>query len=277
MDHRVVVLALLVSLAGCGGGVGGDAGARTVNPALADTPTVSPTPTPEPDYPPGVTADGVDVGELTTAHDRGLARRNSTVRFERSVVAANGTTLSVRRSVTESARERLGFRIEVNGSLPGEAGPPLSTFAFWTNGSVTAIRSVAENGSPTYQVVPGRPPTVTAVDDSGEGVLFAAFAETAPRLAETKTVDGEQRYVIRAERDRLNRTGRPPVRNFSAVAVVTQDGVVRSYEVRYTRTYETPAGPVTATTTERFRVTVGETTAAPPPWVAAALRAEDDT
>ncbi|WP_435062579.1 DUF7537 family lipoprotein [Halobaculum sp. EA56] len=270
-----VAVVCVVLLAGCGAG-GDRGGGRTVNPALAGTPTASPTPTPAPDYPPGVTADGVDVRALTAAHDRALVRRNSTVRFSRTVVAADGTTLATRESVTEHAGDRLGFRLVANGSLPGEPDPALRSFAFWTNGSVTAIRSVNGTGAVSYQVVPGRPATLTGVDDSGEGLVFAAFAGTDARVAGTATVDGEEMTVIRAEHDRLNRSGRPTVRNLTAVAYVTDEGVVRSFELRYTATYGEGDDAVVATTTERFRATVGDTAAAPPDWVDEAIRTGSD-
>jgi hypothetical protein len=267
--HRAVLsvaFAVAVVLAGCGGAPGGDAGERTVNPALANTPTVSPTPTPQPAYPPGVAADGVDVTTLATAHDRALREVNSTVRFRRTIVAANGTVVSTRRSVTESAGDRLGFDYVQNGSPPGADGSAIRAFAFWTNGSVTALRT-ADGSGVSYQTVSGQPPAVASTDDSGEGLLFAALDGTNVQLAETIAVDGERLYVLSAHHDRLNRSGRRPMENFSAVAYVTDDGVVREYEVRYTATYGSGDDRVTARTVERFRVTVDDTAAAPPAWV----------
>lgn len=274
MDRPALTLALVVvvTLSGCAGfGSGGDGGARTVNPALGETPTVSPTPTPEPDYPPGVAADGVDVRALTTAHDRSLQRVNSTVRFERVVVAENGTTLATRRSVTEEAGEQLGFLYTESGRLPGEEGPALDSFGFWTNGSVTATRTVNGSGGVTYQIIPGEPPSVSNTDDSGEGLAFAAFVGTDLRLMGTTVEDGEMLYVLRTDHERLNRTGRRPLQNVSGVAYVTADGVIRSYDLRYTATYGSGDDAVTATTTDRFRVSVDDTTAAPPEWVGKAL------
>ncbi|SHG76871.1 DUF7537 family lipoprotein [Halobaculum gomorrense] len=276
--HRAaaaLVLAVAVVLAGCGAAPGGGAGGRTVNPALANTPTASPTPTPEPDYPPGVAVTGVDVATLATAHDRALRGVNSTVRFRRTVTAANGTVLSTRRSVTESAGDRLGFDYVQRGSPPGETTPPIRAFAFWTNGSVTALRTVDDDGAVSYQVVPGQPPAVASVDDSGEGVLFAAFDGTNLRLSDTISVGAERLYVLSARHDRLARSGRRPIEDVSVVAYVTDDGVVGEYELRYVATYGSGDGRVTARTVERFRVTTNDTAAAPPAWIDEARRSDN--
>jgi len=270
----VLVVAVAVLLAGCGAGTGSDGG-RTVNPALATTPTASPTPTSEPSNPPGVTAAGVDVTTLVANHDRALRDVNSTVRFRRTVVAENGTVLSTRRSVVEQAGSRLGGEYVRNGSLPGEDRPPIRAFAFWTNGSVTALRTVDDGGAASYRAVPGEPPTVASTDDSGEEQLLAAFDGTDVRLTDTVAVAGERLFVLAAEHQRLDRNG-DRVANFSATAYVTGEGVVRGYELRYTATYGSGNESVTATVVERFRVTTGDTDAAPPAWVETALDAGAD-
>ncbi|QZX98482.1 DUF7537 family lipoprotein [Halobaculum rubrum] len=269
-----LALAFAVLLAGCGAGGGGDGG-RTVNPALATTPTASPTPTPEPGYPPGVATDAVDVPTLAASHDRALRDVNSTVRFRRTVVAANGTTLSTRHSVIEQAGGRLGGDYVRNGSLPGANGPPIRAFAFWTNGSVTALRTVDDDGAVSYRGVPGEPPTIANTDDSGEEQVLAAFDGTDVRPTGTVAVAGERLFVLAAEHERLNRSG-VRVENFSATAYVTEAGIVRGYELRYTATYGTGTDSVTATVVERFRVTTGDTDARPPAWVDEALDAGAD-
>ncbi|WP_348607879.1 DUF7537 family lipoprotein [Halobaculum rarum] len=276
MRRPVLTLAVAVAvlLAGCGAGAGGDGG-RTVNPALATTPTASPTPTPEPSNPPGVTADSVDVTTLAASHDRTLRDVNSTVRFRRTVVAANGTVLSTRHSVIEHAGSRLGGDYVRNGSLPGEDSPPIRAFAFWTNGSVTALRTVDDDGAVSYRAVPGEPPTVASTDDSGEEQVLAAFDGTDVRLTGTVAVAGERLFVLAAEHERLDRNGNR-VENFSVTAYVTEEGIVRGYEVRYTATYGSGNESVTATVVERFRVTTGDTDAAPPAWVDEALDAEEE-
>lgn len=277
MRRSVLTLgvACVVLLAGCGAGVDGDGG-RTVNPALETTPTASPTPMSEPDNPPGVTAAGVDVTTLAASHDRALRDVNSTVRFRRTAVAENGTVLSTRRSVIEHAGSRLGGDYVRNGSVPGEDGPPIRAFAFWTNGSVTALRTVDDDGAVSYRAVPGEPPTVASTDDSGEGQLLAAFDGTDPRVTDTVAIAGERLFVLAAEHDRLDRRDGRTVENFSATAYVTEASIVRGYEVRYTTTYKTRNESVTAIVTERFSVTTGDTDAAPPAWVDMALDAGTD-
>lgn len=275
--RRVVatlVVALAVLLAGCGAGPGDDGG-RTVNPALATTPTASSTPTPDPGHPPGISGTGVDVPTLAASHDRALRDVNSTVRFRRTVVAANGTVLSTRRSVIEQAGSRLGGDYVRNGSPPGEDSPPIKGFAFWTNGSVTALRTVDAGGAVSYRAVPGEPPTIANTDDSGEELVVDAFAGTDLRLDRPVVVAGERLYLLTADHERLDRGDDRVARNFSATAYVTERGVVSGYELRYTATYGTENESVTATVTERFRVTTGDTDAAPPAWVEEAWRAEN--
>jgi len=270
-----VVLAVL--LAGCAGGLGGDAGGdagRTVNPALAETPTASPTPTPSEGYPLGVTTDRVSVGTVATEHGRVLSGRNSTVRFDRIVVAENGTTLATTRGVIEGTDDRFSSRVVTEGRPPDGSGFPAAEFAVWSNRSLTAIRSVNDSGDARYRVLRGASEDAVATDDTGEGLVYAALVDAEVRPVGTTTVDGETLYVLRAEHDRLNRTIGPSTRNHSVIAYVTGEGVVRSYQVRYTATYETDDGTVTATTTEQFRVTVGDTAAAPPEWVREALATE---
>jgi len=271
----VAAVALVLVTAGCGAGGGGDGG-RTVNPALASTPTASPTPTAEPEYPPGVSADAVDVTTLARSHDRALRDVNSTVRFRRTVLAANGTVLSTRHSVVKRAGARLKGSYVRNGSVPGEDGPPIRAFAFWTNGSVTALRTVGDDGGVSYRAVPGRPPTVASTDDSGQGELLDAFDGANPRIADTVAVAGERLFVVVAERDRLERNGHR-AENFSATAYVTEDGIVRGYEVRYTAVHGSENGSVTATVVESFGVTTGDTDAAPPAWVDTALAASAES
>ncbi len=265
-------------VAGCG--AGSDDGSRTVNPALAETPTFTATPAVTETYPPGTGPDGVDARVLAGRHDRALDRVNSTVHIEQRVVTANGTTLSATDIAVESAGPRVHYRVNETGGLPGEFVSPFPTFEFWTNGSVTVTRAVNAAGDVTVRRIQGQPPTIGGTDDSGEEAVFGAVVGTDARVVGTATVDDEELFVVRADHDRLNRTGRVTYRNYSLVAYVTPEGVVRSYELQFTATYDTENGSVVATTTEQFRSSVGGSVATPPPWVVDATRSvggEPDT
>ncbi|MFB9824826.1 hypothetical protein [Halobaculum roseum] len=261
------VVAVAVLLAGCGAGPG-DGGARTVNPALANTPTASPTPTPAPEYPPGVGDDGVDARVLAGNHDSALDRVNSTVLIDRTVVGANGTTVSATDIRIESAGSRVHYRVNQTGGLPAQFVSPFPTFEFWTDGNVTVTRAVDASGNVTLRRITGQPPTIADADDTGEDSVFGRFVGTNARLVGTTTVDGEEAYVVRADHDALDRRGGPPMRDYRLNATVTEAGVVLAYDLTFTATYETEdGGTLVATTTERFRTTVGGSAASPPPWV----------
>jgi len=274
----VVVVALAVPLAGCAGALGGGDGgdARTVNPALGETPTASPTPTPEPSYPPGVGPEEVDATLLVAAHNAELWRANSTVSFRRTIVAANGTTLATRRSVTDSVDDRMRYRVVTAGSVPGEPPSALRSFAFWRNESRTAVRTVTRDGVVSVRATDRLPRTAQSPDDSGEGLLAAAFAGTAPRLVGTSVEGGDRLFRLRAVHDRLDGTARGSVRNLTLTARVTESGVVREYTLEYTATYRTGNRTVTAVTTERFRVSRDGAAAAPPDWAVDALANASD-
>ncbi|MFC7135499.1 hypothetical protein [Halobaculum litoreum] len=268
MFRPLVVVAVAVALVTAGCGAGGDGGERTINPALATTPTTTPTATPAPTYPPGVGPDGVDARVLAGNHDRVLDRVNSTVRVERAVVDANGTTVSTTAIRIESAGPRLRYRVNESGGLPDQFVSPFPVFEFWTNGTVTATRSVDGDGNVTVRRIRGEPPTIAGADDTGEDSVFGAVVGTNARLVDTRTVDGETLYVVRADHEELDRRRGPPLRDYRLNATVTEAGVVLAYDLRFTATYDADDGSsLTATTTERFRAEVGGSAAAPPPWV----------
>ncbi|WP_435147693.1 hypothetical protein [Halobaculum sp. P14] len=275
-----VAVAVLVVTAGCGavGGPGGSGDdARTVNPALRETPTATATPTPGP--PPGVGRGNVSVWVVTNAHEDALDGRSVTVRYRRTVVAANGTALA---TVTETRRrdgDALLYELRTGGANPNAVAVPSWNASVWTNGTWTATRRVfGERGPPgedgsggavRYGTVDGRP-AWSGVDGTGADLLRATLAPLTLEYAGTTTRGGERLFVLRAT-DAWAADGYPSgVSNVSLAAFVTADGVVRSYRLRYDAVY----GGVRATSTARFRVTgVGTTTVDRPAWVADAVAA----
>jgi hypothetical protein len=257
----VVALALLLTLAGCGDAVSsrGDAVGRTVNPALADTPTATPTP---PDgVPAGVDRDGVAVERVIDAHRAALANDSWTVSFTRTVSGPNGTI------------ERSRARVLANGSRT------LSTFervrgdnrlasAHWSNATAAASRRVDWEGTVSLEGQPGDPGVPRGLDRTGGAWLVAAFLDTDPRYAGTGSTDDGAVTVIRAAEGRIERAGLPDRTTVRLRARIDADGVVRSLVLRYAVFLGGDPGVVRI---ELRTTAVGSTTVPRPEWVDRAL------
>ncbi|QLG27819.1 hypothetical protein HUG10_09755 [Halorarum halophilum] len=265
MRTRLVVAVVLL-LAGCSGLSGGDdAGGRTVNPNLQGTvsPTASPTPTPE--YPSGVTAEGVDPWILANAHHRTLASDGATVRSNRTIVGPDGVTLATVESRYERSGSRVASGFTVGGAAPERVGVPGFDYALWSDGNETATMRTRPDGEAEYSHFTGSPPSSLVVPGTGRDAVYRVLADVNVTVAGPEVVDGETRFPLRAESDRVERVGAPTRSNYSLVASVTEDGVVRSYRVRYEEERE---GVGVVSIREEFRVSdLGNTTVPPPQWV----------
>ncbi|MXR39834.1 hypothetical protein GRX01_00460 [Halobaculum sp. WSA2] len=260
-EAAALLLALLLVLAGCADAVGSgdDAGGRTVNPALADTPTA--TPTPPGGFPAGVDRGGVTVERVVDAHRTALANGSWTVTFTRTVAGPNGTV------------ERSRARTLVNGSRT------LSTFervrgddrlgsAHWSNATAGASRRTDWEGAVSLEGRPGDPGTPTGVDPTGGAWLYAAFLDTDPEYAGTESTDGGTVTVLRGKAGRIERAGLPDRTSVRLRARIGADGVVRSLTLRY----EVFLGDDPGVVRIEIRTTaVGSTTVPRPEWVDRAL------
>ena len=265
MRTRLVVAVVLL-LAGCSGlSASDDAAVRTVNPALQGTvsPTASPTQTPE--YPPGVTAEGVDAWILANAHHRTLSSAGATVRTNRAIVGPDGTTLATVESRYERSGSHVASGFTVGGAAPERVGVPGFDYALWSDGNETSTRRTRPDGEAEYTHFSGSPPSSLGGPGTGRDAVYRVLADVNVTVVGPEVVDGEPRFLLRAEGDRVERVGAPTRSNYSLVAAVTERGVVRSYRVRYDEERE---GVGTVSIRETFLVNdVGNTTVTPPPWV----------
>ncbi|MFC7069641.1 DUF7537 family lipoprotein [Halobaculum lipolyticum] len=260
-----VALAALLALAGCAGvGAPGDAGARTVNPSLAETPTATPTaPTPAGGFPPGVSRDGVEVERLIDGHRSALTD------------GADAWSVSLTRTVTGPAGtvERSAARVTVEGNrslytFERVRGENRLASAHWSNASASASRRVSWRGDVTLEGRPGDPGAPVGLDPTGGAWLYASSVDTRPEYVGTRETPNGTVTLIEAAEGRIERSGLPDRRRVRLSATVDERGVVRSLTLRYAVFLGTDPGTVAV----RLRVRdVGTTTVPRPPWVADAL------
>jgi len=257
-----VALALLVVLAGCAGGVGdtdgGDDG-RTVNPALAGSPT--PATTPPGGFPAGVDADGVAADRVVDAHRSALSNGSWTVTLSRTVRGPNGTV------------ERSNVTVRVDGERSLYAfervrGDDRLRSVRWTDGSASASRRVDWEGTVTLAGRPDDGGVRRGLDPTGGAWLRAAFLDTSPVYAGTETTEAGAVAVVEAEEGRVERSGLPDRRDVRLRARIGADGVVRSLLLRYETFLGTDRGSVRAAVRTLDR---GSTTVPRPDWVDRAL------
>ncbi|SHG76906.1 DUF7537 family lipoprotein [Halobaculum gomorrense] len=254
-----VALALLLVLAGCGAAPGGDGDGRTVNPALANTPTAASTP--PGGFPAGVDRDGVDIERVIDAHRAALANDSWTVTITRTVSGPNGTV------------ERSRARVLVSGSrtlstVERLRGDDRLTSSHWTNATAAASRRVGWEGAVRLEGHPNDPGVPAGLDPTGGAWLYAAFLDTDPVYAGTEPTDAGSVTVLRATAGRLERAGLPDRRKVRLRARIGADGVVRSLTLRY----EVFLGGDPGVVRVELRTTaVGSTTVPRPEWVDRAL------
>lgn len=265
-----LTVCLLTVLAGCGG-LGGTFG--------EDTPDRTPFSAPV-QYPPGVSESGsVDAYDLLSSHADGLEGRSVTVRHRVVQRFVDGGSAGEVRYRSESVgrygetprhwyvvREVSGTNVPVFG---GESG----RVRLWSNRTVS-VRSVTVNDTTSYE---GRAPT-RAVDRAGFDRLFTLISALDPEFVERQERNGTETFLLRAERTTLPGDGvlggtvasssLSDPRNASLSVRVTDDGVVRSYDLTYVAT----AGNRTVEVVESVQFEgVGSTTVPRPAWVDTAV------
>ncbi|MFC7095970.1 DUF7537 family lipoprotein [Halobaculum marinum] len=262
--RTVVLVCVCLLLAGCGGVADtGGPNAQTVNPALDDTPTASPTPA-EPTLPPGVTESDVDLRSLVAAHDDALDDRSVTVTLSRTRTATNGTVVldTTARSYAADPEQFLVSTAEVTPySLADGAS---FDRALWRNDTVSVRRSAGERA--VTVVHDTDVPRQRAFDPTGAAEIRGVLGPYKLQYAGTVTQNGSRRHLL-TETD----AGRPsvPLRsNVTVRVLVTDDGVVEHATVRYRTTeFDEPRW-----VTVEFAVSnVSSTTVPRPEWVDRAL------
>ncbi|MFB6157993.1 MAG: hypothetical protein ABEJ34_09145 [Haloferacaceae archaeon] len=248
------LVALALVLAGCG------SAATPSTPTPTRTPTATPTPTPrstaaalDPASVPGVSADGVDVGRLTAAHDARLNRTsyrmNATVRrgpthLDVSVVTAAGPVPTYVRTVRPN-RTREEYYDE------------------------RYYRRQVVDGNVTYRITP----YVGRADFSGASLIREYMSLARYEPTGTDRVGGTPVVVLSAAAGdlRSGAFGDATTTRFASSVRVDRNGVVRSF--RFVATGTTADGRPFAVRVD-LRVTgVGETTVPTPGWLSAAREA----
>lgn len=255
-----VTVAALLLLAGCSGLAGPTDEPRTVNPNLDSTPSATATSPPGADYPPGVSADGVDAGRLATAHADALENRSKAVRAHITILAANGTTLLSRTTTTRTDGDALSVSVQVVGAQPGFLGPFLD-YGFWSDGNATLVRRERPDGTVRYRERPGDARPTIGVSPTGRAIVEPLLYSAAFQYVGTERRGNATYHVLTAGTVEFGRTEN--ARNVRVAIAVTPEGVVESTSLRY----DTRLRGVEVTIVERFRVfDVGSTTVERPGW-----------
>ena len=287
----LTALVCLLVLAGCSGfadggaqsgaDVGETSGAAGVSSAAvtpAPVPTTEPTPSPPTEVAPGITEAGVrNASALAVAHDAILEDRNYTVIRNVTYRATNGTILTHRRSV-----RRVGTDGRLYLRRTWDRATGVRREAVWSDGRRVFRARTYANGTTTYR----------RTESDTAGRQRAIGARTGSEQIERVFTVAEVRVVDRYERngtvlyrlvsanatrsgtdvtDRSDRDGRA----VSAEALVTTQGLVRTYEFRQTLSDDLD-GTTRIVVSTRY-VDVGTTTITRPPWYDDALRATNGT
>lgn len=265
---------LLVVSAGCVGVFGGSESAEqgTVPPPLQGTPTASPTPTPEPNYPPGVTTDGVAAFRLASAHEDSVAGDNTTVRYRRTVRSPNGTLLSG--FGFEARTQGTRFLVDLHGRVAEPVRPKFArgNRTIWSNETLVAIRQESADGTVDYRLRERNSLTQFAPFTSGRaGVYEPLIGQSLSVTRAIQTPNGTV-YVLRGTVERpVSRLGET-VRNGTVELRVGTDGVVRSLDIRY----ETTIADRSVVVTARYETVARTgTTVERPAWVDDAVNRSD--
>ena len=138
MGRYVVLLALAVALAGCGG---------VVSSAERATVTPAPVPTDGQGYPQGVTSDGVVATELVDAHVRSLATTSYTLTTVQEIRTEDGTVLrrtNETRTVEPGPGAYQGRFYQERETAEG--GQERGVVKFWSNGTYVVTRYWNQEG-----------------------------------------------------------------------------------------------------------------------------------
>lgn len=247
---RVVGVALLVALAGCGAVSPGDSNptATAAETTVGDGPDAG---------------HAVDAFDLAEAHRDALANDSFTATTTITVQYANGTA-----ALRQFARTRLDpetgallLRQTAGGSDPAQFGVPNDdVLDWWANESGSVYRVTHENGSVEYSERPGR--NVPRVEQATRWEDVAALLSAL----DARYVDGEDGDIVVATGSDVQVAYGEPS-EVSVTARLSESDHLHSYTVSYRATRN--GTPVQVTRTVRF-TNVGETTVDQPAWVSEA-------
>lgn len=211
MDRRLAAVAIAALLAGCSALAGGGGPTETVTPA--PVPEVTPGERGGTAFPPGVTSEGVtDSDALLTAHLAALENRSYVMRGRFSYGERESAAL-----LRVASPHRYYYR-----ETTGYYGSNVTEFADgeWRYGRYDRFQS---------RYARDRAPEATG----RYGAIAAQYVEThfaGDAAVEARTADGQRRFVVRSGEQPWNRSD---IHDYTARAVVTSEGLIRSLRVSF--------------------------------------------
>lgn len=267
MKHSLPVtgcVVVLVVLAGCGGTVG--SGPTTSEPS---TPAAVPTDEPLTSPPDGLSSDGLESGvALVEAHSGALEQRSFTLRFNRTIVAANGSQLYTQDYVQRVSANRSRLTSTTVVEDPRMVTPGnVTQYVRWFNGT-HAIGRVTTTNDTQYGVQ-----SATTANDVTDVPFRGVLGEfyTARNSSQVTSQNGSIRLVLTGTGEQLDEGVAPAVTvtEWTATGVLAASGRVESFRVRYTGALvSAPATTVTGEVAVQF-TKLGETRVTRPEWVEA--------
>ncbi|GAA0643850.1 hypothetical protein GCM10009019_02100 [Salarchaeum japonicum] len=236
----------MLALAGCGG-TGGSTTAPTTNTTTTQASV---------DYPPGVTAAGVESGfDLTDAHAEALRTSDYEV-TEITSVRVNGSGYEAYMQTTKASGDTLSASRGYSATPPGN---DYSSVAFWSNATTGTVQYTHDDGNTTTATVGGPGDTdLVRTPDQWSEYLYTLLA--AGQLEVSETDDGN--VELRAT-DAVNVSteyGEAATETLSAT--VTPNGFVTDISVSYTTTIDGEP----ATVSKQFTFERGDVTVTKPAW-----------
>ncbi|MEE6208814.1 hypothetical protein U3A55_01400 [Salarchaeum sp. III] len=241
-----VALAAMLALAGCGGTSG-----TTTAPTTNTTTTQASV-----DYPPGVSADGVESGfELTGAHAETLRTADYTV-TEITSIRVNGSGYKAYMQTTKAAGDTMSASRSYSAT---PSGNNVSSAEFWANASTGVIQYTHDDGNTTTTTVGSAGDTdLVRTPDQWSESLYTLVASGQLEVSETD----EGNFALRASGPLNVTTDYGEVTTETLTATVTPNGFVTDISVSYTTTINGE----TATVSKQFAFERGDVTVTKPTW-----------
>jgi len=274
-------LCVLVVLAGCNGLAGGGDSDQEV--------TVTPAPIPEtgPQFPPGVTAEGVtDPTVLASAHRSQLEETSFTKWINRTVRYPNGTVYQQsNRTIHIAADDRLRGRTERDRRRSLIEPPWWTRWELWIGQERRMTAATYLNGTMVYQKRSGERgisrESVTRID--GMWLGESPFEEGETRIVGNTTRNGITHYRIEIAEpaalplvpleESVRKANDTLQAASNGTAIIDTTGVIRMVRLRFP--LATADGQrVSVVHTIRF-TDIGSTTVERPPWYSEAVKAID--
>ena len=277
------LLAALLLLTGCSGLAGDD----RPRPTPAPVPTDAPETASQRSLAPGVGPEGrTEPLALSLAHDRVLANRSVTIRFERVRRYPNGSLHSRQARLVRASANRTRLFSRFTNDGPGATYfPEGGSVTVFTDGTRLLQRTrrgdrTSYGGLPPSRYRVGTAPVIPYLP--GGGRVYVVFASVRTRLAGVERSAGVERYRVESVRP-TGRTGLAgseqidAVRNLSVTATVTPAGLVERYRLEYVGVRD--GTPLNVTTVVSYEA-VGATRVPRPPWydrARAAIEGREET